>query len=125
MRLLQLLENPRKKKKRKNRTPDLKKNPQKKGTCTKVFIMHPRKPNSANRKVARVRIGRFSRRLLLTYIPGIGHNLKEYSSVLMAGGRAKDLPGVKYSLIRGKYDFEPLLNRKTSRSKYGSKKKKN
>ena len=124
MRLNQLLKNPRTSKETINRTPDLKQNPQKKGTCTKVFIMHPRKPNSANRKVARVKIGKNTRRLITAYIPGIGHNLKEYSTVLIRGGRAKDLPGVKYTLIRGKYDFEPCLSRKTSRSQYGLKRKK-
>jgi len=119
--LLQLLTNPRLRKHHINRTPDLKKNPQKKGTCTKIFIMHPRKPNSANRKVARIKLGKFSRRILTAYIPGIGHNLKEYSTVLMRGGRVKDLPGVKYTLIRGKYDFEPWFSRITSRSQYGTK----
>jgi len=124
MRLHQLIKDPRQKKIKINRTPDLKGNPQRKGTCTKIFIMHPRKPNSANRKVARIKIGKTTRRLLTTYIPGIGHSLKEYSTVLMRGGRAKDLPGVKYTLIRGKYDFEPCFSRKTSRSQYGLKKKK-
>jgi small subunit ribosomal protein S12 len=124
MRLNQLLKNPRISKETINRTPDLKQNPQKKGTCTKVFIMHPRKPNSANRKVARVKIGKNTRRLITAYIPGIGHNLKEYSTVLIRGGRAKDLPGVKYTLVRGKYDFEPCFSRKTSRSQYGLKRKK-
>jgi len=110
----------RKPKKRRNKTPALQACAQKKGTCIRVFTRTPKKPNSALRKVARVRL---SNKLRVTaYIPGEGHNLQEYSTVLMRGGRVKDLPGVKYHLIRGKLDFIGLKDRKTSRSKYGTKK---
>lgn len=109
-------------KKFKNKTPALEGSPQKKGVCMKVFVRTPKKPNSALRKVAKVRLT--TKKIVTAYIPGEGHNLKEYSTVLMRGGRVKDLPGVKYHLIRGKYDFVGLKNRITSRSKYGTKKKK-
>jgi len=93
--------------------------PFKKGVCTVVRTMTPKKPNSALRKVARVRL---SNRVEITaYIPGIGHNLAEHSVVLIRGGRVKDLPGVKYHIVRGVYDTAPVENRKTSRSKYGTK----
>jgi small subunit ribosomal protein S12 len=95
-------------------------NPQKRGVCTVVKTMTPKKPNSALRKVARVRL---SNRVEVTaYIPGEGHNLAEHSIVLVRGGRVPDLPGVKYTIVRGKYDCAGVLNRKTSRSKYGTKK---
>jgi len=95
-------------------------NPQKRGVCTIVKTMTPRKPNSALRKVARVRL---SNKVEVTaYIPGEGHNLAEHSMVLVRGGRVKDLPGVKYHIIRGKFDCAGVTNRKTSRSKYGVKK---
>jgi small subunit ribosomal protein S12 len=94
--------------------------PQKKGICVRVFLRTPKKPNSALRKVARVRLS--NNRIVTAYIPGEGHNLQEYSTVLMRGGRVKDLPGVKYHLVRGKFDFAGIKNRKTSRSKYGTKK---
>ncbi len=112
----------RKKKLFKTKTPALEGNPQKKGVCVRVYIRTPKKPNSAQRKVAKVRLS--NKRRVEAYIPGMGHNLQEYSVVLMRGGRVKDLPGVKYHLVRGKYDFPGLNNRKTARSKYGTKKKK-
>lgn len=97
-------------------------NPQKRGVCTLVKTMTPKKPNSALRKVARVRL---SNRVEVTaYIQGEGHNLAEHSIVLVRGGRVKDLPGVKYHIVRGKYDCEGVKNRGTSRSKYGTKKPK-
>jgi small subunit ribosomal protein S12 len=111
----------RKKKKRLNRVPALKKCPQKKGICIKVFTRTPKKPNSALRKVARLKLT--TKQKIVAYIPGEGHSLHQYSTVLMRGGRVKDLPGVKYHLIRGKYDFLGVKNRKNSRSKYGTKKK--
>ncbi len=98
-------------------------NPQKRGVCTVVKTMTPKKPNSALRKVARVRL---SNKIEVTaYIMGEGHNLAEHSVVLVRGGRVKDLPGVKYHIIRGKYDTTGVANRRTSRSKYGTKKNAN
>ena len=95
-------------------------NPQKRGVCTVVKTMTPKKPNSALRKVARVRL---SNKIEVTaYIPGEGHNLAEHSIVLVRGGRVKDLPGVKYHIVRGVYDSEGVADRKSSRSKYGVKK---
>lgn len=94
-------------------------NPQKRGVCTIVKIMTPRKPNSAQRKVARVRLS--NRMEVTAYIQGEGHNLAEHSIVLVRGGRVKDLPGVKYHIVRGKYDTLGVDGRKTSRSKYGVK----
>ena len=94
--------------------------PQRRGICTRVYTTTPKKPNSAIRKVARVKLT--SGFEVTAYIPGEGHTLQEYSTVLMRGGRVKDLPGVKYHLIRGKYDFLGLKNRKQARSKYGTKK---
>jgi small subunit ribosomal protein S12 len=102
------------------RSPALEKSPQKKGICLKVFTRTPKKPNSALRKVARVRLS--TKKRVTAYIPGEGHTLQEYSTVLMRGGRVKDLPGVKYHLIRGKFDFLGLKNRRQGRSKYGTKK---
>lgn len=101
------------------KTPALNKNPQKKGVCVKIFIRTPKKPNSAQRKVAKLKLSNGKR--VEAYIPGEGHNLQEYSVVLMRGGRVKDLPGVKYHLVRGKYDFQGLKTRMTARSKYGTK----
>ena len=86
----------------------------------KVYTRTPKKPNSALRKVARVKLT--NKKTITAYIPGEGHNLQEYSIVLVRGGRVKDLPGVKYHLVRGRYDFEGLLTRKTKRSKYGTRK---
>ena len=97
----------------------LQKNPQKRGVCTRVYTTKPKKPNSALRKVARVRL---TNKLEVTaYIPGEGHNLQEHSVVLVRGGRVKDLPGVKYHLIRGGFDLGGLVKRKQGRSKYGTK----
>ena len=96
--------------------------PQKRGVCTKVAIKTPKKPNSAQRKIARVRL---TNGLEVTaYIPGIGHNLQEHSVVLIRGGRVKDLPGVRYHIIRGKLDTQGVANRNQARSKYGAKKPK-
>jgi len=115
----QLCKNIRKRKKKKLSSPALERNPQKRGVCLKVFTRTPKKPNSALRKVARVRLS--NGEIVSAYIPGEGHNLQEYSSVLVRGGRVKDLPGVKYHLVRGCYDLTGLEKRKTSRSKYGTK----
>lgn len=93
--------------------------PQRKGLCIKVFLRTPKKPNSALRKLTKVRLT--NNKLVTAYIPGEGHKLQEYSNVLVKGGRVKDLPGVKYHLVRGTLDFSGIENRKTSRSKYGSK----
>jgi small subunit ribosomal protein S12 len=112
----------RKKKYYKKKTPAMNKNPQCKGVCVKVFIRTPKKPNSALRKVAKLKLSNGKR--IEAYIPGEGHNLQEYSVVLMRGGRVPDLPGVKYHLIRGKYDFQGVKNRKNARSLYGTKKNK-
>lgn len=95
-------------------------NPQKRGVVTVVKTMTPKKPNSALRKVARVRLS--NRTEVTAYIPGIGHNLAEHGIVLVRGGRVKDLPGVKYHIIRGKLDLEGVANRKQGRSRYGAKK---
>jgi small subunit ribosomal protein S12 len=95
-------------------------NPQKRGVCTVVKTMTPKKPNSALRKVARVRLS--NRQEITAYIQGEGHNLAEHSIVMVRGGRVKDLPGVKYHIVRGKYDCAGVTNRMTSRSKYGTKK---
>ena len=111
--------NKRKKKKKLNRTPALEKCPQKKGICTKLVLRAPKKPNSALRKLVKLRLT--NKKHIYAYIPGEGHSLQEYSTVLIRGGRVKDLPGVKYHLIRGKLDLLGLKNRKTSRSKYGTK----
>ena len=96
--------------------------PQKRGVCTKVYTKTPKKPNSALRKVARVRLT--NRLEATTYIPGIGHNLQEHSVVLIRGGRVRDLPGVRYHIIRGTLDAQGVANRKQSRSKYGAKRPK-
>jgi small subunit ribosomal protein S12 len=115
----QLCKKKRIKKKKINKTPALQGCPQKKGLCTKLVVRTPKKPNSALRKLVKLRLSNAKR--VYAYIPGEGHNLQEYSTVLMRGGRVKDLPGVKYHLVRGKLDFLGLKNRKTSRSKYGTK----
>jgi len=94
-------------------------NPQKRGVCTVVKTMTPKKPNSALRKVARVRLS--NKQEITAYIPGEGHNLAEHSIVMVRGGRVKDLPGVKYHVIRGKYDTAGVQGRKSARSKYGTK----
>ena len=110
----QLCKNIRKRKRKKGSAPALRENPQLRGVCLKVFTRTPKKPNSALRKVARVRLS--NGEIVSAYIPGEGHNLQEYSSVLVRGGRVKDLPGVKYRLVRGCYDLTGLVKRKTSRS---------
>ena len=105
----------------KNRPTD-QSSPQKRGVCTKVTTMTPKKPNSALRKIARVRLT--NGREATTYIPGIGHNLQEHSVVLIRGGRIRDLPGVRYHIIRGTLDAQGVANRKQGRSKYGAKRPK-
>jgi small subunit ribosomal protein S12 len=104
------------------KTPALLRNPQRKGVCVKIFTRTPKKPNSALRKVVKLKLSNGKK--IEAYIPGEGHNLQDFSVVLMRGGRVPDLPGVKYHLIRGKYDFQGVKNRKTSRSSYGTKKQK-
>lgn len=116
----QLCKKKRLSKKKINKTPALDMCPQKKGVCIKIFIRTPKKPNSALRKLARLRLT--NNKKINAYIPGEGHNLQEYSTVLIRGGRVPDLPGIKYHIIRGKLDLTGLKNRKTSRSKYGTKK---
>jgi small subunit ribosomal protein S12 len=113
----------RKKKIRRKKTPALLGNPQQKGICVKVYTRTPKKPNSALRKVTKLKLSNKQR--VESYIPGEGHNLQEYSVVLMRGGRVPDLPGVKYHVVRGKYDFKGVKNRKQARSKYGTKKNSN
>jgi small subunit ribosomal protein S12 len=110
---------PRKPKKHNTRRRDLKSAPQKRGTCLKVFTTTPRKPNSAIRKIARVLLSNYRR--ITAYIPGMSHNLQKHSVVLVRGGRVKDLPGVRYTIIRGKYDLQRLIARRKGRSKYGTK----
>lgn len=110
----------REKKSFKIKTPAMFRNPQCKGVCVKIFNRTPKKPNSALRKVVKLKLS--NGRRVEAYIPGEGHNLQEYSVVLMRGGRVQDLPGVKYHLIRGKYDFQGVKGRKTARSVYGTKK---
>jgi small subunit ribosomal protein S12 len=118
----QLIKNSRKKRRIKSNVTDLEKNPFKKGVCLKVYNKKPKKPNSAQRKVARVKLTNGLK--VTTYIPGEGHNLQEHSVILIRGGRVQDLPGIKYHAVRGKYDLNAVEKRKTSRSKYGAKKNK-
>ena len=106
----------------KSKTPALKGSPQRRGVCTRVFTTTPKKPNSALRKVARVRLTNSIE--VTAYIPGIGHNLQEHSVVLIRGGRVKDLPGVRYHIIRGSLDTAGVAERGQARSKYGAKKAK-
>ena len=106
----------------KTKTPALKGSPQRRGVCTRVYTTTPKKPNSALRKVARVRLT--SGVEVTAYIPGVGHNLQEHSIVLVRGGRVKDLPGVRYKIIRGSLDTQGVRNRKQARSRYGAKKEK-
>nr|YP_011017012.1 ribosomal protein S12 [Gracilaria hainanensis]WQB61690.1 ribosomal protein S12 [Gracilaria hainanensis] len=115
----QLLKSSRCKKKAQTKSVALEKCPQKKGVCVKIFTMNPKKPNSADRKVVKVQIS--TGKLIIGYVPGEGHILQEHSVVLIRGGRVKDLPGVKYHLIRGPLDLTAVNSRKKSRSKYGSK----
>jgi small subunit ribosomal protein S12 len=107
---------------RKTKSPALKNCPQRRGVCTRVYTTTPKKPNSALRKVARVRLT--SGYEVSSYIPGVGHNLQEHSLVLIRGGRVKDLPGVRYHIVRGILDTAGVGDRKQSRSKYGAKKEK-
>lgn len=102
------------------KTPSLDQNPQKKAVCIKVYTRTPKKPNSALRKVSKVKFSNGCK--VEAYIPGEGHNLQQYSVVLVRGGRVPDLPGVKYHIIRGKFDFHGVKNRKNARSLYGTKK---
>src|SRR6266498_810750 len=106
----------------KTASPALDSSPQKRGVCTRVYTTTPKKPNSALRKVARVRLT--SGIEVTAYIPGVGHNLQEHSIVLVRGGRVKDLPGVRYKIIRGSLDTQGVKNRKQARSRYGAKKEK-
>ena len=107
---------------KKEKAPALKSNPQKRGVCTRVYTTTPKKPNSALRKVARVRLTNGIE--VTTYIPGVGHNLQEHSIVLIRGGRVKDLPGIRYHIIRGSLDTAGVAGRRQSRSKYGAKRPK-
>ena len=116
----QLLRSPRLSKRRGEKTPALTGSPQRKGVCLRVFTKTPRKPNSALRKVARVRLTNNKR--ITAYIPGEGHNLQEHSVVLVRGGSVKDLPGVKYHMVRGSLDLQSIRERKQGRSKYGTRK---
>ena len=118
----QLSRNPRRAKPKKTDVPALKDCPQRRGVCVRVFTTTPQKPNSALRKVARVRLT--SGFEVTCYIPGIGHNLQEHSVVLVRGGRVKDLPGVRYTIVRGNLDTSGVSGRKQGRSKYGEKKPK-
>jgi len=106
----------------KTKSPALKSCPQKRGVCIRVYTTTPKKPNSALRKVARVRLTNGME--VTTYIPGVGHNLQEHSIVLIRGGRVKDLPGVRYHIVRGTLDTVGVANRKQGRSKYGAKRPK-
>lgn len=119
----QLVRSARKKLSNKTKSPALKSCPQRRGVCTRVYTTTPKKPNSALRKVARVRLT--SGFEVTAYIPGIGHNLQEHSVVLVRGGRVKDLPGVRYHIVRGTLDTAGVKDRLNSRSKYGVKKVKN
>jgi len=118
----QLIRKGREKVKYKTASPALQRSPQKRGVCTRVYTQTPKKPNSALRKVARVRLTNGIE--VTTYIPGVGHNLQEHSIVLIRGGRVKDLPGVRYHVIRGTLDSVGVADRKQGRSKYGAKRPK-
>ena len=118
----QLVRKGRSSKSSKSKTPALKGSPQRRGVCTRVYTTTPKKPNSALRKVARVRLTNGIE--VTAYIPGVGHNLQEHSIVLIRGGRVKDLPGVRYHIVRGTLDAVGVQGRKRSRSKYGAKRPK-
>src|SRR6188768_3955146 len=118
----QLVRSGRTKLKSKTASPALQESPQKRGVCVRVFTTTPKKPNSALRKVARVRLTNGIE--VTAYIPGVGHNLQEHSLVLIRGGRVKDLPGVRYHIVRGSLDATGVAGRKRSRSKYGAKRPK-
>ena len=115
----QLISKGREKARSKTKSPALKGSPQKRGVCVRVYTTTPKKPNSALRKVARVRLTNGIE--VTSYIPGVGHNLQEHSIVLVRGGRVKDLPGVRYHIVRGALDTVGVANRKQGRSKYGAK----
>jgi len=118
----QLVRKEREKPRRKTKSPALQSSPQKRGVCVRVTTFTPKKPNSAMRKVARVRLVNGIE--VTTYIPGVGHNLQEHSVVLIRGGRIKDLPGVRYHIIRGTLDTQGVQGRQQARSKYGAKRPK-
>ena len=118
----QLIRKPRTAPKTRNKVPALDACPQKRGVCTRVYTTTPKKPNSALRKVARVRLTNGIE--VTSYIPGVGHNLQEHSVVMIRGGRVKDLPGVRYHIIRGTLDTSGVANRRQGRSKYGAKRPK-
>ncbi|MGD8718565.1 MAG: 30S ribosomal protein S12 [Candidatus Zixiibacteriota bacterium] len=118
----QLVRHGRKKVTHKSKSPALQKCPQRRGVCTRVWTVTPKKPNSALRKVARVRLATGTE--VTAYIPGVGHNLQEHSMVLVRGGRVKDIPGVRYHVIRGTLDASGVADRNRSRSKYGAKRPK-
>ncbi|MGE0117719.1 MAG: 30S ribosomal protein S12 [Dongiaceae bacterium] len=118
----QLVANPRRQQRTRNKVPALQGCPQKRGVCTRVYTTTPKKPNSALRKVAKVRLTNGFE--VVTYIPGEGHNLQEHSVVMVRGGRVKDLPGVRYHIIRGTLDTQGVKDRRQRRSKYGAKRPK-
>ena len=118
----QLVRHPRSPEHAKTKTPALKGSPQKRGVCTRVYTVTPKKPNSALRKVAKVRLTNGFE--IISYIGGEGHNLQEHSVVLVRGGRVKDLPGVRYHIVRGSLDLQGVKDRKQARSKYGAKRPK-
>jgi small subunit ribosomal protein S12 len=118
----QLVRKPRQRPEERNKVPALQGCPQKRGVCTRVYTTTPKKPNSALRKVARVRLTNGFE--VTSYIPGEGHNLQEHSVVLIRGGRVKDLPGVRYHILRGVLDTQGIASRRQSRSKYGAKRPK-
>jgi small subunit ribosomal protein S12 len=118
----QLIRKPRRRTLYRNKVPALENSPQKRGVCTRVYTTTPKKPNSALRKVARVRLTNGFE--VTSYIPGEGHNLQEHSVVMIRGGRVKDLPGVRYHILRGVLDTQGVANRRKGRSKYGAKRPK-
>jgi small subunit ribosomal protein S12 len=118
----QLIRKPRVSKPKRNKVPAMEQNPQKRGVCSRVYTTTPKKPNSALRKVAKVRLT--TQREVISYIPGEGHNLQEHSVVLIRGGRVRDLPGVRYPVLRGVLDTQSVKDRKQRRSKYGAKRPK-
>ena len=118
----QLIKLPRTDKVKNSKVPAMQQNPQKRGVCTRVYTTTPKKPNSALRKVARVKL--VNGYEVTAYIPGVGHNLQEHSVVMIRGGRVKDLPGVRYHIIRGVLDTQGVANRKQGRSLYGAKRPK-
>lgn len=118
----QLIRSPREKQVKRNKVPAMQACPQKRGVCTRVYTTTPKKPNSALRKVAKIRLTNGFE--VIGYIPGEGHNLQEHSVVLIRGGRVKDLPGVRYHIVRGVLDTQGVQNRKQRRSKYGAKRPK-